>query len=111
MTECVRSLPSMTLKIRIRTSVIFTAILCLPSVNPISMLSYVGICDVNLFGAEFEFKYMRTYRCAVMQDLDRIKQLVSCLADGDPIRIKFTPGEDNSTFDTLHIPEKIELDA
>ena len=79
--------------------------------TPISMLSYVGICDVNLFGAEFEFKYMRTYRCAVMQELDRIKQLVSCLADGDPIRIKFAPGEDNSAFDTLHIPEKIELDA
>lgn len=54
---------------------------------------------------------MRTYRCAVMQELDRIKQLVSCLVDGDPIRIKFAPGEDNSAFDTLHIPEKIELDA
>lgn len=79
--------------------------------TPISMLSYVVICDVNLFGAEFKFKYMRTYRCAVMQELDRIKQLVSCLADGDPIRIKFAPGEDNSAFDTLHIPEKIELDA
>lgn len=79
--------------------------------TPISMLSYVGICDVNLFGAEFKFKYMRTYRYAVMQELDRIKQLVSCLADGDPIRIKFAPGEDNSAFDTLHIPEKIELDA
>lgn len=26
---------------------------------------------------------MRTYRCAVMQELDRIKQLVSCLVDGD----------------------------
>ena len=74
--------------------------------TPISMLSYVGICDVNLFGAGFEFKYMRTYRCAVMQELDRIKQLVSCLVDGDPIRIKFAPGEDNSAFDTLHIPEK-----
>ena len=46
-----------------------------------------------------------------MQELDRIKQLVSCLADGDPIRIKFAPGEDNSAFDTLNIPEKIELDA
>ena len=79
--------------------------------TPIVMLSYVEICDVNLFGAEFEFKYMRTYRCAVMQELDRIKQLVSCLADGDPIRIKFTPGEDKSAFDTLHIPEELEQDA
>lgn len=79
--------------------------------TPIAMLSYVGICDVNLFGAEFEFKYMRTYRCAVMQELDRIKRLVSCLADGDPIRIKFAPGDDKSAFDTLHIPEKIGMDA
>lgn len=78
--------------------------------TPIAMLSYVGICDVNLFGAEFEFKYMRTYRCAVMQELDRIKQIVSCLADGDPIRIKFTPGEDKRAFNTLHIPENLEQD-
>ena len=79
--------------------------------TPIVMLSYVGICDVNLFGAEFEFKYMRTYKCAVMQELNRIKRLVSCLEDGDPIKIKFAPGEDNSAFDTLHIPEKIEQDT
>ena len=73
--------------------------------TPIAMLSYVGICDVNLFGAEFEFKYMRTYKCAVMQELDKIKQLLLCLEDGDPIKIKFAPGEDKSAFDTLHIPD------
>ena len=79
--------------------------------TPVAMLSYVGVCDVNIFGAKFKFKYMRTYRCAVMQELDRIKCLVSCLEDGDPIKIKFAPGEDNSAFDTLHIPKKIEQDA
>lgn len=71
------------------------------------MLSYVEVCDVNLFGAEFEFKYLRTFRCAEIQDIDRIKQLVSCLEDGDPIRIKFVPGADKSVFDTLHIPKEI----
>ena len=75
------------------------------------MLSYVETCDVNLFGAEFEFKYMRTFRCAVMQEVDRVKRLISCLEDGDPIRIKFVPGDDRSAFDTLHIPEKIELEG
>lgn len=75
---------------------------------PIAMLSYVGVCAVNLFGAEFEFQYMRTFRCAVMPELDRIKRLVSCLEDGDPIKIKIVPGDDRSAFDTLHIPEKIE---
>ncbi len=79
--------------------------------SPISMLSYVETCDVNLFGAEFEFKYMRTFRCAVMQEVDRVKRLISCLEDGDPIRIKFVPGDDRSAFDTLHIPEKIELEG
>lgn len=33
------------------------------------------------------------------------------LEDGDPIRIKFVPGDDRSAFDTLHIPEKIELEG
>lgn len=78
--------------------------------SSIAMLSYVGVCDVNLFGAEFEFKYMRTYKCAVIQELDRIKNLVSYLADGDPVKIKFVPGDDKSMFDTLHIPEKIEME-
>ena len=54
---------------------------------------------------------MRTFRCAVMQEVDRVKRLISCLEDGDPIRIKFVPGDDRSAFDTLHIPEKIELEG
>lgn len=78
--------------------------------EPISMLSYVGVCNVNLFGAEFEFKYLHTFKCAKIQDLDRVKRLVSCLEDGEPIKIKFVPGEDKSAFETLHIPETIEVD-
>lgn len=44
-----------------------------------------------------------------MQELDRIKLLVSCLGDGEPIKIKIAPGDDRSAFDTLHISEKIEM--
>lgn len=72
-------------------------------------MSYVGRCGVNLFGAKFEFKYMRTFKCAIMQESARIKRLMSCLEDGDPIKIKFVPGNDNRVFDTLQVPEKIGL--
>ncbi len=75
--------------------------------TPISMLTYVGITDVNIFGAEFSFKFKRTYREAVMQDIGRIRRLVEQLEEGDPLRIKFKPGEDNTGFDTINIPDKL----
>jgi len=75
--------------------------------TPISMLTYVGITDVNIFGAEFSFKFKRTYREAVMQDNGRIRRLVEQLEEGDPLRIKFKPGDDNTGFDTISIPDEL----
>lgn len=74
---------------------------------PIDMLSYVGVCEVDMFGAQFDFRFMRTFRSAVVQESDRIKRLASCLEDGEPIKMKFVPGDDKGAFDTLHIPENL----
>ncbi|WP_305152791.1 hypothetical protein [uncultured Dubosiella sp.] len=76
--------------------------------SSIAMLSYIGECNVKLLDAEFKFKYMHILKCAVIQNLDKIKSRVSILDDGDPIRIKFVPGEDNRVIDTLHIPKELE---
>lgn len=73
----------------------------------IHMLSYVGKMNVKLFGAEFELKHMRTYKCAVMQDFDKIKRKAEELDDGDQIKITFKSGEDNTVIDTLKIPDSV----
>lgn len=74
---------------------------------PITMLSYIGECNAKLLDAEFKFKFMRTYKCAVMKDRKKIKHLVSYMDNDDPIKIKFIPGENNDVVDTLHIPEEL----
>ena len=40
----------------------------------IHTFSYVGNIVVNLFGATFEFRHMRTYKCAIIQDFEKIKR-------------------------------------
>jgi len=70
------------------------------------MFSYVGTGVIELFGTSFEFKFMRTLRCAHMLDYKKVKKKVEALDDGDSIRITFKAGEDNTAIDTLNIPEK-----
>ena len=72
------------------------------------MFSYVGISHVDLFGAEFEFRFMRTFNCAHMVDFEKVKRKAQVLDDGDEIKITFRAGDDKGTVDTLKIPEKIE---
>ena len=72
------------------------------------MFSYVGISHVDLFGAEFEFRFMRTFNCAHMIDFEKVKRKAEVLDDGDDIKITFRAGDDKGTIDTLKIPEKIE---
>ena len=71
-------------------------------------LSYVGKCHVNLFGAEFEFRFMRTFKCARVVDFEKVKLKAEVLDDGDNIKITFRAGEDKGIIDTLRIPEPIE---
>jgi len=70
------------------------------------MFSYVGTGVVELFGTSFEFKFMRTLKCAHMVDYEKVKKKVEALDDGDSIRITFKAGEDNTAIDTLNIPER-----
>lgn len=74
----------------------------------LDMFSYVGISHVELFGAEFEFRFMRTFKRARMVDFEKVKRKAEVLDDGDEIKITFMAGDDKGTIDTLKIPEKIK---
>ena len=45
-----------------------------------------------------------------MKDIEKIKQIVSLIGDGDPIKFSFIPGQNNEGFDTLNIPEKFSVE-
>lgn len=70
--------------------------------------SYVGISHVELFGAEFEFRFMRTFKDAQMVDIEKVRRKAEVLDDGDEIKFTFRAGNDKGTIDTLKIPESIE---
>lgn len=70
--------------------------------------SYVGISHVELFGAEFELRYMRTFKNAQIVDFEKVRRKAEVLDDGDDIKITFRAGNDNGTIDTLKIPDSIE---
>ncbi len=72
------------------------------------VFSYVGVLHVALFGAEFEFSFMRTFKCATVVDLEKVRRKAEVLDDGDSIRITLRAGEDNSVIDTLRIPERFD---
>lgn len=70
--------------------------------------SYVGVERINLFGAEFELKYMRTYRCAKVKELEKLKRKVEVLDDEDDIKFTVFAGEDKSTVVSLKIPDTLD---
>lgn len=72
------------------------------------MFSYVGVSQIQLFGTELEFKFMRCFKCSYMADLEKVKRKAEVLDDGDSIKITLKAGEDKSMIDTLKIPEKME---
>ena len=72
------------------------------------MFSYVGVSHIDLFGAEFEFRFMRTFKCAIMVDIDKVRRKAEVLDDGDNIKITFRAGDDKETIDTLKIPEQFD---
>lgn len=71
------------------------------------MFSYVGTGKIELFGASFDFKFMRSFKCAYMVDYEKVKKKATVLDDGDSIKITFRAGKDNSAIDTLNIPDKL----
>lgn len=73
----------------------------------IYMLSYIGSVHVDLFGAEFDFPFMRTFKCARIVDFEKVKRKAEVLDDGDSIKITLCAGDDNGTIETMKIPENI----
>ena len=69
-------------------------------------LSFVGTYGVDIFGAKFDFKFMRIYQSAVINDFDRLKEKVAVLDDEDSIKVSFVPGEHNTVVDTLYIQDE-----
>lgn len=67
------------------------------------VLSCIMECSVNLFGTILEFQYSRTYKSAVMKDADKLRKILNFIDDGDPVKIKFVPGDNDEVFDTLKI--------
>ena len=74
----------------------------------VHMLSYVGRVRADLFGAEFDFPFMRTFKCVHIVDFEKVKRKAEVLDDGDSINITFRAGNDNGTIESLKIPENIE---
>lgn len=73
--------------------------------------SYVGTHGVDLFGAQFEFRFMRILKEARFEDIERLRKKVEVLDDGDSVKFTLIPGSDNTSIETLHIPEKFEVPA
>lgn len=73
--------------------------------------SYVGTHEVDLFGAQFEFRFMRVLKDARFEDIEKLRKKVEVLDDGDSIKFTLIPGSDNTSIETLHIPEKFEVPA
>lgn len=67
--------------------------------------SFIGVTHVQLFGAEFDFRFMRSYKCAQIVDYEKLRRKVEVLDDGDEIKITFRSGDDKEIVDTLKIPE------
>lgn len=74
-------------------------------------LSYVGTQVVDLFGAQFEFRFMRIFKDARFEDIEKLRKKVEILDDGDSIKCTLVPGNDNTSIETIRIPEKFNESA
>lgn len=72
------------------------------------MFSYVGVGHIDLFGVEIEFRFMRSFKSAIMVDIDKVRRKAEVLDDGDSIKITFHAGDDKTVIDTLNIPEQFD---
>ena len=71
------------------------------------MFAYVGISQISLFGAKFDVQFLRIYISAKVADLETLKKKVELSDDGESIKIKLQPGDNNYSADTLNIPDNI----
>lgn len=75
--------------------------------NTPHLFSYVGMHRVELFGASLEFRFVKTFKCAYIVDLEKLQKKVAILDDGDSIKVKFAPGEDKTAVESLNIPDRM----
>lgn len=61
----------------------------------------------DVLGNSIQIKYMQDLREAIISDIDRLRQLVNLLHDGDAITIKLVAGGDCTWVKTMNIPEEI----
>ncbi len=74
--------------------------------DKVQNLSYIGSGYVTLFGAEFDFKYYKTFESARIFDKDKICKLLDILDDGEEIKVKIVASDGNNTsIESLNIPE------
>lgn len=67
--------------------------------------TFVGVHHIELFGTSFECQIMRTYKSAYIVELEKIRRVLEILDDGDTIKMKFRPGEDKSSIESLNVPD------
>lgn len=72
------------------------------------LFSYVGVRQISLFGVDIEYSHICTYQSARIKDLEKLKQKVNVLDDGDNIKFTLCPGENNKIIISLRIPEAME---
>lgn len=56
-----------------------------------------------------QIKYMQDLGETIISDIDRLRQLVNLIHDGDAIIIKLVAGGDSTWVKTMNIPEEIKI--
>lgn len=69
--------------------------------------SYVCRGEQTLLGVTFELDFARYFKDARFADLDKVKQKINVLDDGDEIKFKLVAGKDSTMVDTLNVPQTL----
>ena len=77
--------------------------------NPLPTFAYAGTCKIVLFNVSIEYRILRVYRSPLIADFEKFMKKLDALEIGDPIKITFVPGDDNTMYETLHVPEEFQL--
>ena len=77
--------------------------------NPLPPLACEDTCKLVLFNVPIEYKFLSVYRSPLIADFEKFRKKLDALEIGDPIKIPFVPGDDNTMYETLHVPEEFQL--
>ena len=76
--------------------------------NETYMLGCEETVKVQLFKTEINIKCFKTYKTAHFAEYDKLVQKLKLMEDGESIKIKLQPGDDNTSTVTLNIPENVQ---